>query len=231
MNPFLLVQIIRQGVGNIILAAKRVSHDNYKNETEYKLPFKGEWFVYNGGIDPEHSHSWNVITQRYAYDFVVADRNKNRHSSDGTRLQDYLCYDRKICAAADGKVVKVVEGVRSAPFLGYGIVDFFSTNFVGNHVIIRHAEKEYGLYAHLIKGSIPLSENDFVQQGQMIGKCGHSGHSSEPHLHFHLQDRENFYRAHGIPIRFSNIAVDGEFHKRTSIREGSFVVNKEDLKT
>ncbi len=229
LNPFLLLQIIRQGMGNFVLKA-RLKDDpdkyiNYQNKVDYSLPFEDEWFVYNGGREQANSHSWEVITQRYAYDFVIADSNKVRHTSRGTALQDYACYGKNICAAADGKVVKVVSGIKDAPFLGYGIVDFTGTNFVGNHVIIEHAPNEYGLYAHLIKGSIPVAVGDLVKSGEVIGKCGHSGHSSEPHLHFHLQDTENFFSAMGLPIVFSKLSVDGEVKKTASIQAGQFVSN------
>jgi hypothetical protein len=56
-----------------------------------------------------------------------------------------------------------------------------------------------------IDGSITLNEGDRVTQGQRIGTCGNSGHSTMPHLHFHLQNSPNFWTAVGLPIRFSNI--------------------------
>lgn len=229
LNPFLLLQIIRQGMGNFVLKARLKDNPdkylNYQSKINYSLPFEDEWFVYNGGTAQANSHSWEVVTQRYAYDFVIADSDKVRHTSNGTALQDYFCYGKNICAAADGKVVKVVNGVKAAPFLGYGIVDFTGTNFVGNHVIIEHASNEYGLYAHLIKGNIPLAVGEQVKRGEVIGKCGHSGHSSEPHLHFHLQDTENFYSAMGLPVVFSELVVDGEVKKTASIQAGQFVSN------
>ncbi|MBV7332710.1 M23 family metallopeptidase [Chloroflexi bacterium TSY] len=195
------------------------------NKVEYALPFSGEWFVYNGGTTPDDSHSWDTLTQRYAYDFVIVDDQLRRHVSTGTDLEDYYCYGKEILAVADGKVVKVVDEIRAAPFVGYGIVDFMTRNFIGNHIIIQHAESEYALYAHLIKGAIVVKIGDPVKQGQVIGRCGHSGHSSEPHLHFHLQDRMNFYLALGLPIRFSNIIVNGKTAEGTNIRAGHHVQN------
>ena len=43
------------------------------SQEEYALPFEGAWTVVNGGVDKETSHSWGVLTQRYASDFVVLD--------------------------------------------------------------------------------------------------------------------------------------------------------------
>lgn len=38
---------------------------------KYALPFSGEWVVANGGVTEKNSHSWEIPTQRYAYDFVT----------------------------------------------------------------------------------------------------------------------------------------------------------------
>ena len=227
LNPFQLLQIILQGIGNVWLQLTVGNQENNNNpplnQAVYTLPFAGEWYIYNGGITPKTSHSWGALTQRYAYDFLQVDKQMKRHSGTGTQLTDYYCFNQNILSAADGTIVKVVDRVRSAPFLGYGLVDFLATHFVGNHVIIQHAENEYGLYAHLIKGTIPVKIGDAVSRGQVIGQCGHSGHSSEPHLHFHLQDKANFYFAMGLPIQFSDVNVDGKAVESAYIQVGNHV--------
>lgn len=226
LNPFQLVQIFKQAIGNFKLKTERLDIDkNYQNKVQYSLPFDGCWFVYNGGVEESNSHSWNVLTQRYAYDFVVVNEKFERHDEKGTKLKDYYCYNKDIKSCASGIVVKVVDGIRDAPLVGYGIVDFLSRNFIGNHVIIKHADAEYGLYAHLVKKSITVRVGDQVQTGQFIGKCGHSGHSSEPHLHFHLQDRENFFFAMGLPVRFSKVKVNRIIEESHHISCGDFVEN------
>lgn len=230
LNPFQLAQIILQGIGNLVLTMQygNKSQDlaNYINKVAYTLPYDGEWFVYNGGLTPAMSHSWDVLTQRYAYDFVMVDEQLQRHQDRGTALTDYHCYGKPILAAADGTIVKVQDGIHDAPFVGYGIVDFLARSFTGNHVIIQHADREYGFYAHLIKGSIPVAVGDTVQRGQPIGRCGHSGHSSEPHLHFHLQNRANFYFAMGLPIKFVNVAIDQVDQDCAMIEAGDHVHNQ-----
>ena len=171
LNPFQLLQIIKQAIGNAKLSSDKKNLienvENYQNETNYILPFEKntEWLVYNGGITKQSSHSWDVITQRFAYDFVIADENHIRHKNKGTKLEDYSCFNQNIVAVADGVVIKTVFNKRNAPFVGYGILDFLTTSFIGNHVIIKHSENEYSFYAHLNQRTVTVRSGDKVHQG------------------------------------------------------------------
>ena len=57
----------------------------------------------------------------------------------------------------------------------------------GNTVVIQHDTYLFSKLSHLKKGSIEVTIGDFVVEGQQIGKCGNSGRSPYPHLHFQLQ--------------------------------------------
>lgn len=212
-NPFQLVQLFRQIAGNAALQAreKKTGDDGraYVSKARYRLPFDGEWLLYNGGMTPKTSHSWDVLGQRYALDFVVCDTGYKRHEGRGTRLTDYFAYGRPILAAASGEVIAIEDRIGDAPLVGFGLCDFTARSFIGNHVVIRHADGEYGLYAHLVRGSIEVRPGDRVEAGQPIGRCGHSGHSSEPHLHFHIQDSPDLFRGMGLPVTFHDIEIDG----------------------
>src|SRR5690554_519549 len=205
-NPFQLrqqfLQIFGQEKAAKRLKGNELENAQYQTKVRYRLPFHGEWLVFNGGLTESTSHSWQVLAQRYAYDFVKADQSFCRHKASGARLAHYYCYNEPILAAANGEVVNVVDGIGPAPLVGFAVADFLCRHFAGNHVVIRHADGEYGFYAHLIKGSIPVKVGDQVTAGQEIGRCGHTGHSSEPHLHFHLQDTPSIYTSLGLPIRF-----------------------------
>lgn len=233
LNPFQLVQIVKQTIGNTRLVNREkksgINMLDYQTKAEYCLPFRGEWLVYNGGYTPKTSHSWDILGQRFALDFVIADENFSRHQRKGTRLEDYYCYGKEILAAADGVVIRIENRVSDAPLVGYGVSDFLARNFIGSHVIIQHAEHEYALYAHLIKGSVTVRPGDKVKQGQIIGKCGHSGNSTEPHLHFHLQDSPDVFNGMGLPITFSQIVCDDQITKNARVQAGDRVKNA-DLK-
>lgn len=217
-NPRQLVQMVKQGVGQI-RAERRVGEDapsasTYVQKVPYALPFGGDpaggdWLVVNGGVTEETSHSWDFLEQRYAYDFVVADERGVTHTGDGKRVEDYYAYGEPVLASADGEVVHVRDGVRDAPRPGTGWVDWRSRDFRGNAVTIRHAEDEYSFSAHLLPGSIRVGSGERVRRGDEIGRCGHSGHSTEPHLHFQVQDRPDFFGAVGLPVKFTGVEVVG----------------------
>jgi hypothetical protein len=139
LNPFQLAQIIRQLIGNERMKAREKrtgdNYTEYQAKTSYCLPFRGDWLVVNGGMTPKTSHSWDILGQRFALDFVQADDQFCRHVGAGTRLDDYHCYRQPIHAAADGTVVSVENRISDAPFVGFGICDFVARNFFGNYVI------------------------------------------------------------------------------------------------
>lgn len=210
--PRSLVGQVRQYVGDRRAAPRAVDEpDYYDQKTSYTLPFRGEWYVFNGGPDRSTSHSWDIVAQRYAYDFVITDDalKRWREGARGTDLDDYLCYAKPILSPADGTVVEVRNDVRDAPRPGTGWMDPFAVDIRGNYVVIEHAEDEYSVLAHLVPGSITVREGEEVPRGQELGRCGNSGNSSEPHLHFHVQDRRDFFTAAGLPVGFDGVSVDG----------------------
>jgi hypothetical protein len=210
--PPALVRQVRQFIGDRRAASRAVEDGySYRRKVSYSLPFRGEWYVYNGGPDRQSSHSWDLVAQRYAYDFVVADARLRRwrEGTDGRNLEDYLCYGEPILAPAEGVVVEVRDGIRDAPKPGTGWLDPFAADIRGNFVVIEHAEDEYSVLAHLQPGSTSVSEGERVERGQPLGRCGNSGNSSEPHLHFQLQDRPEFFEAAGLPVAFDGVSLDG----------------------
>ena len=75
--------------------------------------------------------------------------------------------------------------------------------------MIDHGHGEYSLLAHLRKGSVTVKTGGRVTQGQIIGRCGNSGNTSEPHLHYHPQNSGKFGNSEGLPAQFVNYVADG----------------------
>lgn len=54
----------------------------------------------------------------------------------------------------------------------------------GNYVVIDHGNGYTTLYAH--NNSLNVSVGDSVSRGQVIAKCGSTGNSTGPHIHFEI---------------------------------------------
>ncbi|AWR87817.1 M23 family metallopeptidase [Meiothermus taiwanensis] len=205
ISPPILATSLLQLIGGFVASARYRSRpptaETYRQRTRYTLPFTGVWWVANGGPDPSTSHSWELIGQRYAYDFVILDESGKSYRQDGRRIEDYYAFGAPVLAPADGMVVAVQNRHRDCPWPG--VIDPLAWSILGNYVVIRHNEGEYSLLAHLRRGSVRVRPGDRVLRGQVIGACGNSGHSTEPHLHFQVQDHPNFFLAASLPVRYS----------------------------
>ncbi|MFQ6611598.1 MAG: M23 family metallopeptidase [Fidelibacterota bacterium] len=208
LNPFGIWQSILQNGGQIIAILRSRISKVVTPSISMSLPFDGCWTVVNGGIDKTSSHSWNVITQRYAYDFVFSGMDGEKYTGDGSKSDSYYAISQDVLAPADGIVIKVQNNIRDYAHAGTGTVDLYTRDMRGNYLIIRHAKHIYSFIAHLKKASCRVKPGDFVKCGQVIGQCGNSGHSTEPHIHFHVQDHPSFYLAVGLPILFKNIEIE-----------------------
>ncbi|MFC5972159.1 M23 family metallopeptidase [Halomarina salina] len=210
VNPWVQTQALRQlaGHGAIYLRYRfdLPAPDSFDQRTTYRLPVEGEWTVVNGSHDRSASHSWSILGQRYAYDLVQTDAEGRTYTGDGDDPADYYCWDEPVVAPADGVVVAANDGHRDTPRTK-GWLDLRQRDIRGNYVVVEHAGGEHSVLAHLREGSVAVAAGDRVVAGQRVGRCGHSGNSTEPHLHFHVQDDASFYRGMGLPVTFSHVAV------------------------
>lgn len=197
----------------------------YDNVADLRLPFDGEWSVTWGGRSVEDNYHAANRNQRFAYDFVRRENGRS-FRSDGERNRDYYAWRQPIRAAADGVVVVAVDGV---PDNDPGTMN--PRLPAGNHVILDHGNGEFSVSAHLARGSVRVAAGDTVQSGEMIGRCGNSGNSSEPHLHFHLQNQPAFGRGDGLPSRFRSYrAVRNEVESASETNSTVYVQEGEPVR-
>lgn len=173
-----------------------------KSTLPLKLPFRDEWSVFWGGDTLEVNQHLPHKSQRRAADLVRVDTTGRTHSGDGKRNDDYYAYGEEIFAVADGTVVTVIDGV---PENTPGTMNPYFA--LGNIVIIAHAGGVHSAYAHLQPGKLRVKVGAKVNPGTVLGLCGNSGNSSEPHLHFQLQDGPRFESSWGIEPVFESVAV------------------------
>lgn len=212
-----LLQSIYQLVGMIVTPIMNKfnlpSKENYVLKGDYILPFTEKWTVVNGGVNKDLSHSWSILPQRYAYDFIIVDDNGKSSLDDRSSVHSYYCYGKDIIAPADGVIVNLIDKYTDSFVDGKN--GYCNANRIeGNSIVIKHNDSEYSTIAHILRGSFKVKVGDTVKQGEVIAKCGNTGNSSEPHIHFQLQSGKNFFLSAGLPIAFSDItAQDKENYK------------------
>ena len=186
--------------------------DNFTPAVRYSLPFHGAWTAVNGGVTKEFSHAWSINSQRYAYDFIILNNEGKSYDGDATVTTSYYCYGKEILAPADGVIVDARTDCPDSKLMGGGKTDPLVKDIRGNYVVIQHAESEYSYLAHLMPGSILVKAGDRVKRKQQIASCGNSGNTSEPHLHFQVQNGKSFYSSAGLPIHFEIVAASPQPH-------------------
>lgn len=181
-----------------------------KHLTRLSLPFRGQWLVFWGGDTAEQNMHHDVPNQRYAFDFLGVDEQGNTRKGDGLVNEDCLAFDREILAPADGVVTDVIDGVGdNSP----GSMNPYSA--LGNAVFIEHRKNEVSVLAHLKLNSVKVKVGDKVERGQPIGLCGNSGNSSEPHLHYHLQNTPIIQDGTGIKCFFDKMKIVRQDKEKT----------------
>jgi hypothetical protein len=200
------------------------------------FPLRGEWIPPNTPGTKVPSHGTDLFGERYAYDFVGVDPNSRsrrfyrpgplQYLIFGVRLQDCYGWGRPILSASAGVVVQAADGwperepvhpVRDVSIMLKNARTFTAKEvedphaldlraLTGNYLIIESSDG-YLVYAHAQTGSVRVATGDRVMPGQHLANVGHSGNSTAPHLHFHLMDHQDPWKAQGIPCCFRDYEV------------------------
>jgi murein DD-endopeptidase MepM/ murein hydrolase activator NlpD len=182
---------------------------------EFQLPFDGEWLTFWGGDTKDRNHHHDVLCQRYAFDFIQTDKDGKFYKSTGSTNLDYYSFGKDVLAVQNGVVVEAIDGM-----LDNKPGNLNSFNVMGNCIMIKHDEDVFSVVGHLKQNSILVRPGDSVRIGQKIAECGNSGNTTDPHLHFHVQDSPIFTTigedhnrvdiAKGIKIHFTDVTVKND---------------------
>jgi Peptidase family M23 len=177
----------------------------YKDRTKLKWPLKGEWLVYQGGRSTYDNYHAAYSDERFAYD-IVGIKNGKLYSGSADKLEDFFGFGQPVFAPADGTVVGAVDQYDDNPVMKPSS----SSPKQGNNVVIDHGNSEFSMMGHLKRGSVNVKAGDKIKAGQQVGECGNSGNSPFPHLHYHLQTTQEWFRGEGLPIQFLSYTADGK---------------------
>ncbi len=178
-------------------------------DVSIELPFLGAWKVYQGfkgGMT--HQGVW-----QYALDFVRSSQSAQPASEDHQQtqwsLENFPSFGADVLAPCSGTIAAVEKAIADNP-----IGQLNESKNWGNYVMLRSDSGFYVSLCHLKKDSIEIQVGDYVTAGRIIGQCGNSGYSAEPHLHVQAH-WVPYFSAATIPFRLSSYihGVGIEFHK------------------
>lgn len=193
----------------------------YWGKTSVNLPFFGEWKVtqsYDGNIT--HKGDW-----QHALDFEIYDEKGKSYEGSGDFPEDYYCFDKVVLSPADGVIEEIIDDI---PDNKIGDVNLLKN--WGNTIIIKHHEGLYSKLSHLKFHSVTVKKDEKVKQGQALARCGNSGRSPYPHLHFQMQTTP-YIGSKTIDYPISNYILKKddkpEFQSFQVPREGDTISNVE----
>lgn len=200
INVFLIVVF---GLYNVFALT---SYSTNKSGLELVFPMEeGTYFIAQGGDHMQMNYHQSYEPQQYALDIVALNsfgaRAKGIYPKD---LSRYEIYGHEIKSPCAGIVTEMENGLPDLT-----PPDSDPENATGNYVaLLCNDAADTILYlAHMQEGSVLVEEGDAVEVGQLLGKIGNSGNTSEPHLHIHAEKN-----GIGIPLTF-----DGRFLVRNQL--------------
>ncbi len=172
---------------------------------ELSFPLKeGTYYVGHGGSHVQMNYHHAYLPQQYALD--IAKLNGFGTRANGLYPEDlekYEIYGDQLYSPCSGEVTEQRDGL---PDLTPPEAD--REHLEGNFVALACDSTDAILYiAHMQEGSVAVQEGERIEEGELIGRVGNSGNTSEPHLHIHAE-REG----EGVPLQF-----DGDFLVRNEL--------------
>lgn len=201
------------------------------------FPFTGMWRVENSPARRVPSHGTEAFGVSHAIDFVAVDGGEGGRGSSAPRTwrtwfggeapEGFVGFAKPVLAPIGGEVVAVHDSepdheARRSPLglMAYALGQAHRARLgivglAGNHVVIEIAPSgPFVLLAHLKQGSAAVRVGDRVEGGQLVGECGNSGNSTEPHVHVQVSDSIGGIEAKGVPVTFrgpdGRVRVPGE---------------------
>ncbi|MFI2629557.1 M23 family metallopeptidase [Streptomyces collinus] len=203
-------------------------------------PVIGRWTAVNSPGTRAPSHRTHAYGQTFAIDLLhepeCGSRPKFGEAPGFRPPEDFPAYGRELVAPCDGRVVTVRDRAKdhrsrsTRHALAYMILEGMVRGLsgprgvLGNHIVLDLGDHAYALFAHLQRGSARVRPGQRVHRGQVIGRCGNSGNSSEPHLHFQLMDHPSPLVAAGVPFVFFDVSVDGREPAESLPADGQTIV-------
>jgi hypothetical protein len=211
------------GIAFVAYSAKQTPRQtSFSNVDLSRLPFDGDWFISWGGEDPKDNHHIGSAPQDRAVDIrkIIEGTGSETSRGDPKRNESYGCWAQPIYSPIDGVVEVAVDGV---PDNIPGELNRSSA--LGNYVMVRSPSGFVVVLAHFRQGSVAPRAGTQVKAGDLLGQCGNSGNSTEPHLHMHVQSDISMQRSAALRMVFPSIIVGGVPKKDYTPKRGDIISN------
>jgi len=236
MNKNIFIAIVTIG-GLFIIGCsgteKEVSskYINYKTKTYLRYPLSGESYIGWGGRTLEQNAHALFKDQRFALDIValkeghtvlsaedIKEDKYETYSGDVSKNESYYIFGREVLATARGVVVSTQNNVvDNTPG------EYNQKQAAGNYVVIDHGNGEFSMFGHLKQQSVVVQAGEHVEYGDVLGLCGNSGNSSEAHLHYHLQNTNEWHNGEGLPAQFNAYIANGHLVEKGEPIRGQII--------
>lgn len=185
---------------------------------DLKYPFVGRWLVQNSPADRVPSHGTALFASSYAIDLIPVDAQGRTASITVRTLmrpeppERFPGFGRNVLAPVHGVVIRTHDAepdhpaYRGLPSIGYALTQRRRAQagwvaLAGNHVLIE-SEGIVVALCHLQQDSVTVRPAQRVHVGDVLGRCGNSGNSTEPHVHVQAVDNPDIDHANAVRVTF-----------------------------
>jgi hypothetical protein len=185
---------------------------------DLEYPFSGRWLTQNSPADRVPSHGTTLFGTSYAIDFVPVDEAGHTAPITFASLvrpepaDRFPGFGRPVLAPIEGVVVAAHDrepdhaAYRGLPSISYALTQRRRAAagwlaLAGNHVLVERDGVVVAV-CHLRQGSVEVRSGQHVRIGDLLGRCGNSGNSTEPHVHLQAVDSRDLDGARAVPLAF-----------------------------
>lgn len=183
-------------------------------------PFTGRWLVQNSPADRVPSHGTTMFASAFAIDFVPVDKTGRSAPYAVTSFfrpespDSFPGFGRPVLAPIGGVVVGTHHTAadhvtyRGLPSVRYALsqrsrIGGSWISAAGNHVLIESSGFVVAI-CHLKRDSLAVRLGQRLHTGELLGLCGNSGNSTEPHVHLQAMDGREPGSARAVRLSFSD---------------------------
>lgn len=186
-----------------------------------RFPFTGHWLARNSPARRVPSHGTWLGGSGYAIDFIGLDARGRTapHGFASTFMTEenykFPGFGRAILAPCSGVVVHAHDGEADhvarrsqIHLIGYALGQKrrFEEGGVhaitGNVVTIDAGDGMFVSLVHLQQGTQVVDVGQRVVAGELLGRCGNTGNSTQPHVHVQVTDSPNLLHSNSVELAF-----------------------------